>query len=190
MSKVIADITMSLDGFIAGPEISRQHPLGKKGERLHEWLFNNKTAADTAILDELTANAGAVIIGNRTYTTAINDAWEGVSPFNVPAFVICKTIPDTAVYGFTFVTDGIAPALKKAKAIAGDKNVWVMGGANIIQQYLKTGLADELHIHIVPVLFLQGTRLFDHLKSARIELKKLTVINTPAATHFQFEVLK
>ena len=94
-------------------KLARQHPLGKKGERLHEWLFNNKTAADTAILDELTANAGAVIVGNRTYTTAINDAWEDVSPFNVPAFVICKTLSETAVYGFTFVTDGIAPVLNR-----------------------------------------------------------------------------
>jgi len=190
MQKVISEITMSLDGFIAGPGISSKQPMGKDGLRLHEWIFNSKTDTDSNLLKELVESSGAVIVGSRTYVTAIEDAWDGVSPFTVPAFVLCHNPPAKTVDGFTYITDGIESALNKARAVAGDKNIWIMGGANIIQQYLKANLLDSIHIHIVPVVFATGTRLFDLIGSDKIELKKTVVIDTPAATHIKYDILK
>ena len=190
MQKVISEITMSLDGFIAGPGISSKQPMGKDGLRLHEWIFNNKTDIDADLLKEVIESSGAVIVGSRTYVTAIEDAWEGVSPFAVPAFVLCHNPPAKSVDGFIYTTDGIESALNKARAVAGDKNIWIMGGANIIQQYLNANLLDRIHLHIVPVLFTTGTRLFDQIWLDKIELKKTEVIDTPAATHIKYEILK
>ena len=190
MQKIIAEITMSLDGFIAGTGITKNNPMGEGGQRLHEWLFKSKTRTDELLLKDITDNSGAVIVGSRTYTTAIEDAWNCESPFTVPAFVVCHQVPGIKVEGFTYVTDGVANALNKAKAAAGNKNVWIMGGANIIQQYLQLKLFDEIHIHIAPVLFTEGTRLFDLIGKERIELNKLKTIDTPAATHIYYEVLK
>jgi dihydrofolate reductase len=187
MGKVVLDITMSLDGFIAGPDISRENPLGKGGERLHNWLFKEKTKQDEVILNEVVETSGAVITGGRTYTTAIEDAWGGTSPFAVPAFVLSSKEPEIKVKGFTFCKDGIVDALSKSKKAAGDKNVWVMGGASTIQQFLKAGLFDEFHLHIVPVLFVRGTRLFDHIGAEQIELIRRKAITTPGATHFYFD---
>ena len=190
MQKVISNITMSLDGFIAGPGISRQHPMGQNGVRLHNWIFNDKTAIDANILNEVMESSGAVIVGSRTYITAIDDAWGGESPFSVPCFVVCHHLPEKPVAGFTYVTDGIETAFNKAKAVAGDKNIWIMGGANIIQQYLQAKLLDSLHIHIAPVLFASGTRLFDQIGIDQIELNKINVIDTPGATHILYEFIK
>jgi dihydrofolate reductase len=190
MKKVVANITMSLDGFIAGPGISAQQPLGKDGIRLHDWIFKSKTDIDAALLNQVVETSGAVIVGARTYATAIEDAWGGVSPFVAPAFVICHHIPEKAVNGFTYITNGIDSALNKAKAVAGDKNVWVMGGANIIQQYLQARLIDNLHIHIAPVLFGTGTRLFENIGMDQIELKKMNVVDTPGATHIHYEIAR
>jgi len=187
MGKIVLEITMSLDGFIAGPDISKKNPLGKGGERLHDWLFNNKTKLDEAMVQDMVENSGAVITGAHTYTTAIEDAWGGKSPFAVPAFVLCNKDPEIKADGFTFVKEGLLRAIALAKSAAGEKNVWVMGGANTIQQFLKAGLFDEFHLHIVPVLFINGTRLFDHIGADRIELNRKKVIETPGATHFYLE---
>ena len=187
MQKVIIESTMSLDGFIAGPNITTTEPMGNGGQRLHEWLFNSKTDADEVLLREIADNSGAVITGARTYTTAIDDAWEGQSPFIVPAFVVCHNPPAKKVEGFSYV-QGIENALEQAMEAAGEKNVWIMGGANIIQQYLQLKAFDELHIHIVPVLFTEGTRLFDLIGKEKIELNKLKIVDTPAATHIYYEV--
>lgn len=190
MQKVILEITMSLDGFIAGPDISSKQPMGKDGLRLHEWIFNCKTDTDARLINDIVQSSGAVIVGARTYITAIDEAWEGVSPFSVPAFVVSNNVPEIIVPGFTFVTDGIVSALAKAKAAAGEKNIWVMGGANIIQQFLKEKLFDDLHLHIAPILLTKGTRLFESIGEVQIELKKTKVTDTPGATHMQFEVVK
>ena len=187
MGKVFADITMSLDGFVAGEHISREHPLGVGGERLHEWIFAGKTDADSKLLDEVVQTSGVVIVGGRTYLTAIDDAWGGVSPFDMPAFVILKDSPATRVAGFSYITDGIENALAQAKIPAGDKNVWVMGGAGTIQAYLKAGLLEEFQIHIAPVLLGAGLRLFDPL-AEKIELENVMVLQTPAVTHLRFRV--
>ncbi|MBI1770704.1 MAG: dihydrofolate reductase [Bacteroidetes bacterium] len=188
MSKVVLEITMSLDGFIAGSNISRELPMGEGGNLLHQWLFNLKTDQDAIILDELMKNTGALILGNRTYATAIDDAWGGTSPFSAPAFVLAHKTPKEIVDGFVFVTDGIESALTKAKAIAGDKIIWVMGGANVMQQFLKSGLIDELNIHIAPLLFAKGTRLFDFIGNEKIALEKIMVKDTPGATHLKYKI--
>jgi dihydrofolate reductase len=192
MGKVVLDITMSLDGFIAGPNISPKLPLGEGGIRLHDWLFKSKTDIDAMVLDETVETSGAVIIGRRTYDDAIEDAWGGVSPFNVPAFILSHDAPEDAIGGasFTFVTDGIESAIKQAKAAAGEKNVWVMGGANTAQQYIKAGVFDELHIHIAPVLFGAGIKLFEHIGNEHIELESTRVLETPGAIHIRFRIVK
>ncbi|MFT3911670.1 MAG: dihydrofolate reductase family protein [Ferruginibacter sp.] len=189
MQKTVVEITMSLDGFVAGTGISKKHPLGEGGERLHHWIFDGKTDADAVIINEFFQSNGAVIVGSRTYDTGIEEGWGGVSPFPFPAFVICSKVPEKEVAGFIYVTGGINTALNLASVAADEKNVLVMGGANIIQQYLKAKLVDGILIHIAPVLFSAGTRLFD-LIGERIELKKIKVIDTPAATHIYYDVVK
>jgi dihydrofolate reductase len=192
MGKIVIDITMSLDGFIAGPNINAKQPLGKGGLRLHDWLFKAKTDKDVKVIEETVETSGAVIVGRRTYDDAINDAWGGVSPFKVPAFVITQraSVATKADSSFTFVTDGIESAIKQAKAVAGDKNVWVMGGANIIQQYIAARMFDELHIHIAPVLFGEGIKLFEHIGNEHIELVSSRVIETTGAIHIRYRVVK
>jgi dihydrofolate reductase len=192
MGKVVLDITMSLDGFIAGPNISPKLPLGDGGLRLHDWLFGAKTDIDAKVLDETVETSGAVIVGRRTYDDAIEDAWGGVSPFKVPAFILSHGVPEEAKGGssFTFVTDGIESAIKQAKAVAGEKNVWVMGGANIVQQCIKADHFDELQIHIAPLLFGEGIRLFEHIGNEHIELESTRVLETPGAIHLRFRVVK
>lgn len=190
MGQVVLDITMSLDGFIAGSDITLQQPMGKNGPRLHDWLFDRKTDTDVKLIGEWVASVGAVITGGRTYTIAIDDSWGGVSPFEAPAFVPTNKVPAKIVDGFTFVTDGIQSALDQAQAAAGSKNIWIMGGAGIAQEYLKAGLVDELYIHIAPILLGAGTRLFDHLAAELVELEKISSVDTPAATHLRFRVVK
>lgn len=181
---------MSLDGFIAGPGITEEHPMGRNGQRLHDWLFAEKTPADNEILDELMNSSGAVICGNITYSTAISGAWEGATPFTIPAFVLCSQKPTSEVAGFTYITKGIQDALEKAKIVAGGKNICVMGGAYTIRQFIKAGLVDELHIHIAPILLNAGTRLFETIGQHPISLKKLASTDTPAASHIVYEVVK
>jgi dihydrofolate reductase len=190
MQKVILDITQSLDGFIAGPNISEAHPLGEGGERLHRWIFDEKTETDSTVLATLVETSGAVIVGGTTYTTAIDGAWNGVSPFSIPAFVVSRQDPKNSVPGFTYVKEGVAEALSKAKSVADDKNVWVMGGANTIQQFLKEGLFDELHLHVVPIILAEGTRLFNHLIQNKIEFTKTRVVESQAVTHLFFSAKK
>jgi dihydrofolate reductase len=190
MQKVILDITMSLDGYIAGPQVSLEFPLGIGGDRLHDWMFKEKTPAAEKILNELVNSTGSVIIGGRTYSTAIPDAWGGATPFDAPAFVLIRETPDVAVKGFNYITSGPEDALKEAKKAASDRNVWIMGGADTIRQYLNKGLADELHIHLAHVLLNGGTRLFETIREQHIELEKYGLTESPAATHIYFRVLK
>ncbi|SHG66149.1 Dihydrofolate reductase [Chryseolinea serpens] len=187
--KLILDIAMSLDGYMAGPNISATHPLGEDGPRLHRWMFEEKTEIDNAVVAEMVDTAGAVLVGGRTYFTAIDDAWGGRTPFVVPAFVLTHRSPQIPVKGFTFVHDGIESALAQAKTAAGEKAVWLMGGADIIQQYLSAGLVDEMQIHITHILLGGGTRLFDTL-AVPPELTKTRVIASDGVTHLRFKVVK
>lgn len=190
MGKVILDISMSLDGFITGPNDNHEQPLGEGGERLHEWIWKGTT--DDLMQGGTVAATGAVVTGRRTYDLV--DGWSGSHPLHgVPVFVLSHNVPQKVPLGesaFTFVTNGVESAIKQAKTAAGDKNVYVLGGANVAQQCIKSGLLDEMRIHMVHVLFGAGIRLFDHLGTEQIELESTRVIEAPDVTHLRFRVVK
>jgi dihydrofolate reductase len=204
MRKVTTNMSMSLDGFIAGPNDSVENPLGEGGERLHEWVYDlaswrerhgfegGKTDTDAEVLDESFRNTGAVVVGRRMFDVA--NGWGDNPPFHVPVFVITHVAREKLVKEggttFTFVTDGIESALDQARAATGDKDVSVAGGANIVQQFIRAGLLDEIQIHLAPILLGGGVRLFGHLGPEPIELERTRVIESPGVTHIKFRVVK
>jgi dihydrofolate reductase len=193
MGKVISEISMSVDGFVTGPNVRVGNGMGDGGDRLHAWRFDAKTDADDAILAEIYASNGAVVIGKRMFDVGF-EPWGDPPPFGMPVFIVTHEerapMPMQGGTTYTFVTDGIESALEQACTTAGDKNVMIQGGANIIRQYLKAGLLDEMHLHIVPILFGGGVRLFEDLDPEGIELRRKSSVETPGATHFRFEVVK
>ena len=204
MGKVHVDITMSLDGFIAGPNDGPDVPLGEGGERLHQWVYDlatwreahglegGKTNRDAEVLDEAMRDNGAIVLGRRMFDNA--EGWGDNPPFHLPVFVLThEPREELAKEGgttFTFVTDGIESALEQARAAAGDKDVAIGGGANTVQQYLAAGLIDQLQIHIAPLLLGGGIRLFDHLGAEQPELETTRVIESADVTHLRFRVVK
>lgn len=193
MSKVYSAISVSLDGFITGPNVRIGNGLGDNGERLHDWMFDTKTEADAKITEEQYATTGAVIMGKGMFDVGF-EPWGDPPPFRMPVFIVThearEPLPMQGGTTYNFVTEGIEAALRLARAAAGDKHVGVWGGADIIRQYLKAGLLDEMRIHIVPILLGGGIRLFEGLDLAGIELRKISTVDTPGATHFVFEVVK
>jgi dihydrofolate reductase len=193
MGKVISEISMSLDGFITGPNVRVGNGMGDGGDRLHDWKFDAKTETDVAIVDEIYASTGAVLIGKRMFDVGF-EPWGDPPPFGMPVFIVThekrEPVPMQGGTTYTFVTDGIEAALKLARAAAGDKNVGIWGGANIMRQYLKAGLLDEMQIHLIPILLGNGIRLFEDLDPEGNELRRKGLIETPGATHFRFEVVK
>ncbi len=194
MGKVISEISMSLDGFITDPDASVGTPLeGNDPGRLSDWQFDAKTETDAAIADEMFELTGAVLMGKRMFDVGF-EPWGDPPPYGMPVFIVTheerESLPMQGGTTYNFVTDGIGAALELARAAAGDKNVGVWGGANIMRQYLKAGLLDEMHIHLVPLLLGGGIRLFEGLDPEGIELRRTSSIETPGATHFRFEVLK
>jgi dihydrofolate reductase len=203
MGKVILDITMSLDGFIAGSNDGPERPLGDGGEQLFKWYFSGdidyempsgtmtfKVSPQSAEVLQEVQTIGALVTGRRTFDIA--NAWGGRHPVDVPVFVVTHTVPQEWVYEgspFTFVTDGLESAVEQAKAVAGDKTVGV-GAASIAQQCISAGLLDEIQIHLAPVLLGDGVRLFDHLGTGPIELESTRVIDAPGVTHLRFRVAK
>ena len=193
MAKVIFDISMSLDGFVTASNVRPEEPLGEGGQRLHEWAFG-EDERNRELLTEAVDAVGAIIAGRGTYDLSV--PWWGADgptgPARVPVFVLTHAEPEDAPEGgvYTFVTDGIERALEEAKAAAGDQDVAVMGGAHIGQQYIAAGLVDEISIHLVPGLFGDGTRMFEHLGGEHIQLETAGVIETPEATHLRFRVVK
>lgn len=193
MSKVILVISMSLDGFITAANRRPEEPMGDNGLQLHEWAMDTEDPRNREILTQGIGSIGAVITGRRNYDDSIQ-WWEAdgpTGPARLPVFVVShstpKAVPEAGVYSFV---DGIQAALDRAKASAGDKDVSVMGGANVAQQYLKAGLIDEIQIHLIPVIFSEGTRLFDHLSGEHIQLENVKVVQTALATHLRFRVVK
>lgn len=205
MAKVFADISMSLDGCIAGPNDGPDEPLGVGGERLHEWAYDleswrkhhnmtgGETGTDSDILEESFKNTGAVLMGRRMFDLA-EPHWGDNPPFRVPVFVVTHHARETLVKEggttFNFVTDGIESALQQATAAAGDSEIAVAGGANIIQQYLSAGHLDEIQVHVVPILLGGGVRLFDHIDTRHVALEGTRVIESPGVTHLKFRVRK
>jgi dihydrofolate reductase len=193
MTKVIFDISMSLDGFVTASNVRPEEPLGEGGQRLHEWAFG-EDERNRELLTEAVDAVGAIIAGRGTYDLSV--PWWGADgptgPARVPVFVLTHAEPEDAPEGgvYTFVTDGIESALEQAKMAAGDKDVAVMGGAEMGQQYIGAGLVDEISIHLVPVLLGGGTRMFEHLGGEHIQLESAGVIETPEATHLRFRVVE
>jgi dihydrofolate reductase len=202
MGNVVLHFSMSLDGFIAGPDISAEHALGVGGERLHEWMFNRNSAQsgdptqssasrkDAELVQEVVASVGAVVLGRRTFEVGLRH-WAD-TPYPAPSFVLTheprgKLAMKSAA--FTFVTDGIESAVQQAKQAAREQIITIMG-ANTAQQVLKARLADELQIQLIPVLLGAGTRLFDCIGTQQIELKTTRVVDSPFVTHLQFKVVK
>jgi dihydrofolate reductase len=197
MSKVYAEQSMSLDGFTSGPNVRVGNGMGDDGDRLHDWIFdpktNTMTKAGKKFMDEKSTSNGAVIIGKRMFDVGF-EPWGDPPPFGMPVFIVThekrEPLPMKGGTTYFFVTDGIEAALEQARTAAGDKDVLIQGGANIIRQYLEAGLLDEMQIQLIPILFGDGTRLFAGLDPEGIELRKISAIDTPDVTHFRFEVVK
>jgi dihydrofolate reductase len=194
MSKVVFDISMSVDGFITAANRTREEPLGEGGEEvLHAWAFG-QDPVNREYMESIQTQLGAVITGRVNYDDSL--PWWGsdgpTGPARRPVFVVTHNVPETSPEGgvYTFVTGGIAAALDQARAAAGTQDVTVMGGANLGQQYLAEGLVDEISLHIVPVLFGAGTRMFDHLGEQHIKLEPISVLNTPTAIHARYRIVK
>jgi len=191
-NNVVLDISMSLDGFVTADGRSPEEPLGGGGERLHEWLLNG-SEEDHAMLAQAGRGTAAVITGRRNYEDSVR--WWGsdgpTGDARLPVFVVSHgrpdELPENGVYAFS---DGIEAALADARSAAGERTVCVMGGADIAQQYLDAGLIDEISIHLVPVLFGGGLRLFEHLSGRHIELENVSSTQTAAATHLRFRVVR
>jgi len=192
MGKVVLTFSMSLDGFMAGPEVSTEHAMGVGGERLHKWMFHGgpENGIDSGMVRELSAKVGAVVLGKRTFDVGLRH-WED-TPYPSPSFVLTHEKRDKLAMksaDFIFINDGVASALQQAKAAAAKKIVIVMG-ANVAQQLLKAGLADEIYIQLVPVLLGAGSRLFDHIGTAPIELTCDRAVNSPHVTHLKYKVAR
>ena len=195
MGKVIYDISMSLDGFIAGANVRPEAGwagLGDGGERLHDWGFNSADPRNREIEEALLATTGAVIVGRTTYNLSILN-WGADGPTGaarvstvVVSHSVPQDIPDGGVY--TFV-DSVEAALETAKKAAGAKDVVIQGG-NLAQQFITLGLVDEIFIHLVPVLFGSGTRLIEELDGEHVQLETTEVIETKEAIHLRFRVIK
>lgn len=179
-------MTMSVDGFVAGPNAGINNPMGDGGDSLYDWVFARRSEKDTEILNNVFDHSGAVIIGSRMYHNAIENSWGGASPFAVPALVVTRQFPKQPARGFCFVMEGIKSALIRAKAIAGKKDIWVIGGANLIQQFISQELFDEIWLHVAPVILNNGIKLFENMDDSKIDLSVCEVIPTPAATHVRY----
>lgn len=205
MGIIRADISVSLDGYSTGPNDSVETPLGEGGERLHEWIFGldswrerhglegGESNPDAEIIDETFRNVGAFVMGRRMFEHG-QKPWGVNPPFHLPVFVLTHHARSPLVKEggttFYFVADGLESALRQAKKVAGDKDISISGGANVIQQALQERVLDELQIHIIPVLFGGGRPLFEHLGTAQRELEATRVIASPGVTHLKFRVIK
>jgi dihydrofolate reductase len=203
MGNVVFNMTVSLDGFVAGPNDNPENGLGDGGEALFNWYFSGDTevpisdgnmvlkvsSQSARLLKDAMKNYGAGVWGRKTFDIA--HAWEGHPPGS-PAFIVTHTIPQEWVYDgspFTFVTDGVESAIRQATQAAGGKDV-VICTASILQQCLNLGLMDEIHVDVAPLLLGKGVRLFDHLNIKPTDLESIRVVEAPGVTHLGFRVLK
>jgi dihydrofolate reductase len=210
MTKLRVHITMSLDGYVAGPEQSIHDPLGKGGMALHEWALATRSfrtvhggeGGETGVDDEqvaaMSANVGAVIMGRNMFGPVRgpwgDEQWTGWwgddPPYHTPVFVLThhprEPLEMQGGTTFHFVGDGIEAALERAREAAGERDVLLAGGAGAVQQYLRAGLVDEMAIHVVPLLLGTGERLFDNLDGGPTGYVCTGLVSSPAAAHFTF----
>jgi dihydrofolate reductase len=214
MGKVIADMSMSLDGYIAGPHDSVDNPLGDSGERLHDWMMGLEAwrqthgleggtrDVDSEVVAEYGDRVGATILGRRMFSNGegpwgddpFRGPWGDNPPFHTPVFVLThharEPLPMEGGTTFHFVTEGIDTALEQARAVAGDLDVRIGGGAKVVQQYLTAGLLDELQLHVVPLVLGDGIRLFEGFGPDAFSLQPDRVIASPVVTHIRYRVVR
>ncbi|TDD86189.1 dihydrofolate reductase [Actinomadura darangshiensis] len=195
MSKVTCDITVSVDGYAAGPNQRPDEPLGDGGERLHRWMFEERDANAEAV--EKITSAGAYIMGRNMFASGRgewdldwNGWWGEEPPYHAPVFVLTHYPREkVAMKGgttFTFVTDGIESALAQARQAAGDRDVAIAGGAQTVNRYLAAGLIDELRLHVAPIVLGAGERLFEDVGD--IALEPVETARTTLVTHVTYRV--
>ena len=194
MAKVVADITVSLDGFVTGPDAGPEQGLGRGGEVLHRWVFEGD-GVDQAVLQETADATGAVVMGRALFDIVDGPGgWSdevgygGELATAPPVLVVTRNPPDTVRLAdrFTFVVDGVASAVAKAAAVADDRDVVVMGGGATIRGAIEAGLVDELRLHLAPVLLGAGTPLFQG--AAPRQLRQIHVRPSAHATHLTYRV--
>lgn len=186
MTTVVLEINLSLDGFVAADGSTAEEPLGVDGERLRAWA----TRPDADRAPKPATTAGALIAGRRTYDMAVPEWGAGGPDPPTPVFVTTHAPPDQqpADGVYTFVTGGIEATLEQARSVARERDVRIMGGADIGQQFLAAGLVDEIVVHIVPVLLKEGPRMFENLGPKHIGLEIVEVVDTPAVTHVRYRI--
>ena len=211
MSSVTCQISISLDGFVAGPNQSLENPIGEGGMRLHQWVFETASwreqqgeeggagGVDSEVADEVVRNIGAYVMGRKMFgggggpwDRSWTGWWGDEPPYHVPVFVLTHHPRDPlSMRGgttFTFVTEGIEPALEQARSAAGEKDVAIAGGASTVRQYLAAGMLDELYLHIVPVILGAGERLLESVGNPTLQPVK--VIASPAVTHVKYRIVR
>jgi dihydrofolate reductase len=215
MSRLRFDISVSADGFVAGPNPTLELPLGKGGEELHQWIVGleswrkhhglegGTSGPDDAVVDEGVSATGAVLMGRKMFSGGEGpweddpnrDGWWGDDPpFRKPVFVLTHHARETVTKpngtSYTFVTDGIEAALDQARSAAGEKDVSIGGGADVVQQYLAAGLVDEMELHVVPVLLGRGVRLFGDGGMSLTALERTRVVDSRAVTHMRYRIAR
>jgi len=211
MSKLRFEISISLDGYVAGPNQSEEHPLGEGGEQLHEWVIGlaawrephkyegGEVNASTPLVEESQSGVGAVMMGRNMFGGGPgpwgDDPWQGWwgddPPFKAPVFVLTHHEREPLTLGattFTFVTDGIESALEQAKAAAGEGDVHLAGGADVAGQYLSAGLVDQMQLNVVPLLLGDGAQLFEGGTGAGLGLEQVLSVEAPGVTHLRYRV--
>jgi len=211
MGKVTCQISISLDGFVAGPNQSLENPIGEGGMRLHDWIFPTTSwrrqhgekggadGVDSEVADELVRGIGAYIMGRKMFgggSGPWDEEWKGwwgdEPPYHTPVFVLThhprQPLSMKGGTRFTFVTDGIASALEQARVAAGDQDVAIAGGASTVRQYLAAGVLDELYLHIVPVILGAGERLLEDVGDPVLE--PIKAVGSPAVTHIKYRIAK
>jgi dihydrofolate reductase len=212
MSKLRLDITMSLDGYVAGPHQGEENPLGVGGMELHEWLFPLKAFREThggeggevnassAVFEERRENVGATIMGRNMFGPVRgpwpDESWQGWwgedPPYHHPVFVLThhprEPLEMDGGTTFHFVSDGIESALAQAKDAARGRDIWLAGGASVVNQYLAVGLVDEIDVSIVPLILGAGARLFERLDGGTVKLRQIRSVDAPGVTHIKYEV--
>ena len=210
MGAVVCQLSISLDGFVAGPNQSLENPIGEGGMRLHQWLFETASwrqqqgleggarTPDSEVVDEVVRGVGAYIMGRRMFGGGEgewDETWTGwwgeEPPYHAPVFVLTHhsraALSMRGGTTFTFVTDGIDSALEQARSAAGDRDIVIAGGASAAQQYLAAGMLDELYLHIVPVVLGAGERLLENVGDPTREPVK--VVASPAVTHVKYRIV-
>ena len=214
MSKLRCHITISLDGFVAGPNQSEENPLGEGGEELLDWVVplaawreahgkeGGEVNESTRVFEEVRANIGASVMGRNMFGPIgggdWDDGWTGWwgddPPYHHPVFVVTHHPRDPVEMEggttFRFITDGIAAALEQAKDAAGGKDVALLGGGQIVGQYLAAGLLDELELHVVPRLLGDGSRIFAGFRDPDVQLEQVRAVEAPGVTHLKYRIVK